>query len=97
MASWSREGGAAVLVKTDRPHRTLAKSFGVARVSAEEQLANYRAARALLGKGNAERVRERGSSAKKGARDRGEEGETEEVSVRLSSSSSRLSSSSSIS
>ena len=31
-------------------------------------MANYRAARALLGKGNSERVRERGSSVKKGAR-----------------------------
>ena len=48
----------------------------VARVSAEEHMANYRAARALLGKGNSElrnssrarRVRERGSSAKSGAR-----------------------------
>ena len=29
-------------------------------------MANYRAARALMGKGNSERVRERGSSAKKG-------------------------------
>jgi hypothetical protein len=48
--------------------RLLAKSFGVARVSAEEHMANYQAARALLGKGNSERVRERGSSAKKGAR-----------------------------
>ncbi len=36
----------------------------VARVSAEEHMA----ARALMGKGNSERVRERGSSAKKGAR-----------------------------
>jgi len=44
-------------------------------VSAEEHVANYRAARALMGKGNSElrnssrarRVRERGSSAKKGA------------------------------
>ncbi len=51
----------------------------VARVSAEEHMANYQAARALLGKGNSavtrvkerpgfQRVRERGSSAKKGAR-----------------------------
>jgi hypothetical protein len=51
----------------------------VARVSAKEHTANYRAARALLGKGNSavtrvkerpgfQRVRERGSSAKKGAR-----------------------------
>ena len=40
----------------------------VARVSAEEHMANYQAARALMGKGNSERVRERGSSAKKGAR-----------------------------
>jgi hypothetical protein len=40
----------------------------VARVSAEEHMANYQAARALIGKGNSERVRERGSSAKKGAR-----------------------------
>jgi hypothetical protein len=40
----------------------------VARVSVEEHMANYRAARALLGKGNSERVRERGSSAKKGAK-----------------------------
>jgi hypothetical protein len=65
MASWSREAGAAVLVKADRPHRPLAngvngmndiegkvareamsecgqrasfKSFGVARVSAEEHM-----------------------------------------------------------
>jgi hypothetical protein len=51
VASWSREAGAAVLVKTGRPHRPLAKSFGVARVSVEEHMANYRAARALLGKG----------------------------------------------
>ena len=48
----------------------------VARVSAEEHMANYRAARALLGKEDSElrnssrarRVRERGSSAKKGAK-----------------------------
>ena len=40
----------------------------VARVSAKEHMANYRAARALLGKGNSERVRERDSNAKKGAR-----------------------------
>jgi uncharacterized protein YdhG (YjbR/CyaY superfamily) len=40
----------------------------VARVSAEEHMANYQAARALMGKGNSERVRERGSSAKKGAK-----------------------------
>ena len=38
MASWSREGGDTVLVKT--VGRT------VARVSAEEHMANYRAARA---------------------------------------------------
>ena len=40
----------------------------VARVSVEEHMANYQAARALMGKGNSERVRERGSIAKKGAR-----------------------------
>ncbi len=39
----------------------------VARVSAEEHMANYQAARALLGKGNSERVRQPGSSAKKSA------------------------------
>ena len=47
----------------------------VARVSAEEHMANYQAARALLEKGNSElrnssrarRVRERGSNAKKSA------------------------------
>ena len=43
MASWSREAGAAVLVKTGRPHRC-------ARVR-EENMTNYQAARALLGKG----------------------------------------------
>jgi hypothetical protein len=62
----------------------------VARVSAEEHMANYRAARALVGKGNSElrnssrarRVRERGSRAKRGARKvRGEEGETKEVTL----------------
>jgi hypothetical protein len=37
-------------VKTGRPHRPLAKSFGVAGVSVEEHMANYRAARALKGK-----------------------------------------------
>jgi hypothetical protein len=48
-------------------------------VSAEEHMANYQTARALLGKGNSavtrvkerpgfQRVRERGSSAKKGAK-----------------------------
>ena len=37
----------------------------VARASVEEHMANYQAARALMGKGNSERVRERGSSAKK--------------------------------
>ena len=44
-----------------RPHRPLAKSFGVARVPAEEHMANYQAARALLGKGNSAvtRVKER--------------------------------------
>jgi len=31
-------------------------------------MTNYRAARALLGKGNSETVRERGSSAKKAAK-----------------------------
>ena len=63
----------------------------VARVSAEEHMANYQAARALMGKGNSavtrvkerpgfQRVRERGSSAKKGRQEvRGEEGETKEV------------------
>src|SRR5207249_7252788 len=52
----------------------------VARVSAEEHMANYQAARALLGKGNSERVRERGSSAKKGREEvRGEEGENKKV------------------
>jgi hypothetical protein len=40
----------------------------VARVSAEEHMANYQAARALMGKGNSERIREQGSSAKKGAK-----------------------------
>ena len=40
----------------------------VARVPAEEHMANYQAARARMGKGNSERVRERGSSAKKGAK-----------------------------
>ena len=43
VASWSREAGDTVLVKT--VGRT------VARVSAEEHIANYRAARALLAKG----------------------------------------------
>ena len=43
VASWSREAGDTVLVKT--VGRT------VARVSAEEHMANYRAARALLAKG----------------------------------------------
>jgi hypothetical protein len=51
MASWSREAGATVLVKL--VGRT------VARVSAEEHMANYQAARALMGKGK--------SSAKKPA------------------------------
>ena len=37
-------------LRLTRPHRPLAKSFGVARVSAEEHMANYQAARALLGK-----------------------------------------------
>jgi hypothetical protein len=60
IARWSREAGDKVLVKT--VGRT------VARVSAEEHMANYQAARALLSKGNSERVRERGSSAKKGAK-----------------------------
>jgi hypothetical protein len=40
----------------------------VARVPVQEHMANYRAARALMAKGNSERVRERGSGAKKGAR-----------------------------
>ena len=52
MASWSREAGDTVLVKT--VGRT------VARVSVEEHMANYQAARALMGKGK--------SSAKKGAK-----------------------------
>ena len=38
----------------------------VARVSVQEHMANYRAARALLGKGNSGKVCERGSNAKKG-------------------------------
>jgi hypothetical protein len=52
VASWSREAGDTVLVKT--VGRT------VARVSVEEHMVNYRAARALIGKGK--------SSAKKGAK-----------------------------
>jgi len=49
--------------------RTSVKGFAsrgrtVARVSVEEHMANYQAARA----GNSEKVRERGSSAKKGTR-----------------------------
>ena len=51
VASWSRAAGATVLGKPVR--RT------VARVSVEEHMANYQAARALMGKGK--------SSAKKGA------------------------------
>jgi hypothetical protein len=43
VASWSRAAGATVLVKP--------VGRAVARVSAEEHMANYRAARALLGKG----------------------------------------------
>ncbi len=86
VASWSREAGDTVLVKT--AGRT------VARVSAEEHMANYQAARALMGKGrNAgegaaglsrngwrskrpgfPRVRERGSSAKKSAVKNGAKG-----------------------
>jgi len=46
----------------------------VARVSAEEHMANYQAARALMRKGNSERVRERGSSAKKSAMKNGAKG-----------------------
>ena len=43
MESWSREAGAAALVKP------IGRTF--ARVSVEEAIANYQAARALLGKG----------------------------------------------
>ena len=39
----------------------------VARLPVEEHIANYRAARAVIGKGNSERIRERGSGAKKSA------------------------------
>ena len=49
----------------------------VSRVSAAEHMANYRAARALMGKGNSERVRERGSAksrAKKSAVKNGAKG-----------------------
>jgi hypothetical protein len=56
---WSHRWGSAVKIFLDGVGRTFA------RVSAEEHIANYRAARALIGKGNSERVRERGSSAKK--------------------------------
>lgn len=41
-------------------------------MSAEEHMANYQAARPLMGKGNSERVREQGSSAEKGVRKAGE-------------------------
>ena len=62
----------------------------VARVSAEEHMANYQVARALLGKGKSElrnssrarRVRERGSRAKKGARKSSvKKGETKEMTL----------------
>ena len=49
----------------------------VSHVSAAEHMANYRAARALMGKGNSERVRERGSAksrAKKSAVKNGAKG-----------------------
>ena len=77
MASWSREAGETVLVKT--VGRTLA------RVSAEEHMANYQAARALMGKG-----RNAGEGAaglfkeqrEEGRQEvRGEEGETKEVTL----------------
>ena len=63
MASWSREAGDTVLVKT--VGRT------VARVSAEEHMANYQAARALMGKGRNAGEGAAGlskSSAKKGVK-----------------------------
>jgi hypothetical protein len=74
----------------------------VARVSAEEHMANYQAARALMVKENSavtrvkerpglQRIRERGSSAKKGAKEvRGEEGETKEVTLGRTSKTSYL-------
>ena len=56
----------------------------VARVSVEEHMANYQAARALMGKGRNAGEGAAGlskSSAKKGAEVRGEEGETKEVTL----------------
>jgi hypothetical protein len=70
VAGWSREAGAPVLLKTDRP-----------RVSVEEHMANYQAARALMGKGNSElrNSSRAGQQRKEGRREvRGEEGETKE-------------------
>jgi len=70
MSHAHREVGAAcallLVQRRSRDNRLVGRT--VARVSVEEHMANYRAARALKGKGNSERVRERGSSAKKGAK-----------------------------
>ena len=69
MSHAKREVGAAcallLVQRRSRDNRLVGRT--VARVSAEEHMANYQAARALLGKGNSERVRQPGSSAKKSA------------------------------
>jgi len=56
----------------------------VARVSAEEHMANYQAARALMGKGNSElrNSSRAGQQRQEGRQEvRGEEGETKEVTL----------------
>jgi hypothetical protein len=75
MSHAKREVGAACALllfqRRSRDNRLVGRT--VARVSAEEHMANYQAARTLMGKANSElrnssragSVRERGSSAKK--------------------------------
>ena len=79
VASWSREAGAAGFSVTTPIGRT------VARVSAEEHMANYQAARALMGKG-VTRVKERRELSRQQRKEgrqevRGEEGETKEMTL----------------
>ena len=69
MSHAKREVGAAcallLVQRRSRDNRLVGRT--VAPVSAEEHMANYQAARALIGKGNSERVRQPGSNAKKSA------------------------------
>jgi hypothetical protein len=74
VASWSREAGAAVLVKTGRPHRCARVRGG-----AHGQLSGGEGA---LGQGKLRKGSRAGKQRKDGRQEvRGEEGETKEVTL----------------